>query len=214
MLTDATPPREVGPLRMDFGCEGAPILIYVGRISEEKGLALVLAAFKKLLANHNRARLVMIGDGPYMREALQIAEQLGIRHRMTCFGEIRHERLLTEQLFRLGDVFVTGSCTETFGIAPLEAMSQGVPVVGVASHGVGETVRSGLDGALAATPSVDAIAACIETVVGDPAGQRRMSHHARRRAAEFDVRRIAADLEAAYSGVVRIKRGSEVRHAA
>lgn len=113
--------------------EDKVILLYVGRISWEKNLRLLLQAYRHM--DHTRCHLVIVGQGPAFAEVEQELRQIPV----TFTGYLSGEALATA--YASADIFAFPSYTETFGQVVLEAMASGLPVVGVASEGVCDLVQ-------------------------------------------------------------------------
>ncbi|GCE18117.1 glycosyltransferase family 4 protein [Dictyobacter kobayashii] len=120
--------------------EDKTILLYVGRVSWEKNLRLLIQAYREM--DHSRCHLVIVGQGPAFNEIQQDLSQLPV----TMTGYLSGEALATA--YASADVFAFPSYTETFGQVVLEAMSSGLPVVGVRSEGVCDLVKHGQTGLL------------------------------------------------------------------
>jgi glycosyltransferase involved in cell wall biosynthesis len=127
--------------RRAFGCDAKRIVLYVGRLSYEKNLSVLVDAFKAL--DEPDARLVLIGDGP-ARESL---ERSLVGHAGAFTGYLTGEALATA--YASADVFAFPSLTETFGQVVQEAMASGLPVVGFDAEGVRDLVTNGETGLLA-----------------------------------------------------------------
>ncbi|GER87292.1 glycosyl transferase family 1 [Dictyobacter vulcani] len=113
--------------------EDKTILLYVGRVSWEKNLRLLIQAYSQM--DHSRCHLVIVGQGPAYNEIQQDLEQVPV----TFTGYLSGEELA--MAYASADVFAFPSYTETFGQVVLEAMSSGLPVVGVRSEGVCDLVQ-------------------------------------------------------------------------
>lgn len=74
---------------------------------------------------------VIVGDGPNRGDLAEYAEKLGITRNVLFLGKIPHETLLASDIYDYAKLFLTASCTETQGVTLLEAMSHGLPIVGV-----------------------------------------------------------------------------------
>lgn len=122
--------------------EDKVILLYVGRISWEKNLRLLVQAYRKM--DHTRCHLVIVGQGPAYAEVQQDLSQVPV----TFTGYLSGEELATA--YASADIFAFPSYTETFGQVVLEAMASGLPVVGVQSEGVSDLVEHGRTGLLLA----------------------------------------------------------------
>jgi glycosyltransferase involved in cell wall biosynthesis len=115
------------------GAEQPVILLYVGRISWEKNLRLLIQAYQRM--DHQRCHLVVVGNGPAFTEVQSQLQGLPV----TFTGYLTGEDLATA--YASADIFAFPSYTETFGQAVLEAMASGLPVVGLEAEGVCDLVR-------------------------------------------------------------------------
>ncbi len=109
------------------------ILLYVGRVSWEKNLHLLVQAYREM--DHSRCHLVIVGHGPAYTEIQH--ELSGVPTTFT--GYLSGEALA--QAYASADVFAFPSYTETFGQVVLEAMASGLPVVGLHAEGVRDLVQ-------------------------------------------------------------------------
>lgn len=125
-----------------FGFESKTVLLYVGRISWEKNLRLLVSAFKTM--NPEQYHLVIVGDGP--ARASIMAELEESKAGVTFTGYLKNEQLA--QAYASSDVFVFPSHSETFGQVVLEAQASGLPVVAMRAEGVKEIVDHGKSGLL------------------------------------------------------------------
>lgn len=122
------------------------VLLYVGRVSWEKNLRLLVQAYRGM--NHEHSHLVIVGDGPASAEMQQELAGLPV----TFTGYLRGEALAAA--YASADVFAFPSRTETFGQVVLEAMASGLPVVGLFSEGVCDLVTNGRTGLLVGAEQV------------------------------------------------------------
>ena len=113
-----------------------PVVLYVGRLSAEKGLAVALAALGEI-HRATGARLVVIGEG-HLRPQLERAARE--RPGMLSVLPFEPDRALLARAYASADLFLAPCPSETFGLAALEAAASGLPVVGVASAGIGRLV--------------------------------------------------------------------------
>ena len=129
-------------LRRKYGIgEQEKVLLYAGRISKEKNIPFILAAFERLAAED--VRLVLVGAGP-MADKFK-SQNLKVKS-VVATGEISYPEILSYYL--IGDVFVFSSLTETQGMVLAEAKAAGLPVVALFAGGLTGTVRNGVDGYL------------------------------------------------------------------
>lgn len=156
--------------------ENKVILVYVGRVSWEKNLRLLVQAYRNM--RHERCHLVIVGDGPARAELEQELADLPV----TFTGYLSGEALATA--YATGDVFAFPSRTETFGQVVLEAMASGLPVVGLLADGVRDLVtheRTGLllnTDALTADEQVEAYQHYLTRLIADTNARIRMGQAA------------------------------------
>lgn len=166
-----TPAKRDPGYRKELGLKGdGPLLIYAGRIDNEKRADRLLGMFRRLPPELG-AGLVMIGDGK-LRERL-IAESEGMA---VAFPGFENDRPALARALASSDVYVSAMADETFGISVLEAQACGLPVVGVASGAMPDRVPQGL-GLLGPVDDVKTMAANVEALWAD--GHEAMGRRAR-----------------------------------
>ena len=181
--------REAAPAskKQVLGCE-APVIASIGRFEPQKNHAGLLRAMHRVPDVH----LVLIGEGELRPEAERLAEQLGIRERVHFLGR----RSDVPELLRMADLYVQFSNFEGFGLAVLEAMAAGVPVVATNVPGLASVVEDA--GVLVPAGDESALAAEIEAVLRSPERHARLAAGAAQRAADFSVERTASEYAALY----------------
>ena len=118
------------------------IVLFLGRITHQKGPEYFLAAAKKVLEVMDNVKFVMAGSGDMIRRTIEMAAAMGIGHKVLFTGFLRGGDV--EKVFRMADLYVMPSVSEPFGIAPLEAMSHDVPVIISKQSGVSEVLTHAL----------------------------------------------------------------------
>jgi glycosyltransferase involved in cell wall biosynthesis len=118
------------------------IVLFLGRITMQKGPEYFLAAAKKVLEVMDNVKFVMAGSGDMIRRTIEMAASLGIGHKVLFTGFLRGGDV--EKVFKMADLYVMPSVSEPFGIAPLEAMSHDVPVIISKQSGVSEVLTHAL----------------------------------------------------------------------
>jgi glycosyltransferase involved in cell wall biosynthesis len=183
----ATLRREL--LRRSGGTEKTALLLYAGRLSKEKNLFL-LPPVLATLANHPRTdyRLVIAGDGGLTTE-LRTALEHSAPGRSLFLGHCRGEDLAA--LYHATDIFVHPNPREPFGIAPLEAMAAGLPLVAPASGGV--LTYANHENAWLAENTPTSFADVISAVHADAAFSHRKIEQARRTAEQFSWPSVTAN---------------------
>ncbi len=141
-------------------------LLYVGRLSREKNVELLLNACGMLLEEGAAVRLTIVGEGREEKRLKTIVRDKGIRDFVDFVGFVSHEKLYDLLVF--ADVLVLPSVTEVFPNVLLEAMSVGVPVIASNVGAVGELVRNGIEGLLFDSGNVCQLKEKIELVMSKP----------------------------------------------
>ena len=121
---------------MTAGASDSTLLLYVGRLSDEKQIEHIGPTLEEL----PNTRLALVGDGPARAHLERYFADLPV----TFMGYLRGERL--SQAYASADIFVFPSRLETFGLVVIEAMAAGLPVVAARVGGVGDMVREGVNG--------------------------------------------------------------------
>jgi glycosyltransferase involved in cell wall biosynthesis len=172
------PSRRSQELRVTLGIDGAFTFLYVGRLAAEKGVDVVIEAYRRAEARLPRGatRLVIAGAGPEERRLRATAPPgtvfLGFLERDTALPA----------LYASADAFAFASTTETLGLVVLEAMASGISVVATPAGGVAEHLRDGENGLAYPPNDIDACAAVMERLVTDGALSVRLRTGARRTA--------------------------------
>ncbi|THD35306.1 MAG: glycosyltransferase [Sphingomonas sp.] len=134
-----SPDKRDPVFRRELGLGGTgPLLIYAGRIDNEKRADRLIAMFKKLPADLDAA-MVMMGDGKLMARLQAEAKGLPI-----AFHGFEKDRAELARALASSDLYVSAMADETFGISVIEAQACGLPVVGVASGAMPDRVPAGL----------------------------------------------------------------------
>jgi glycosyltransferase involved in cell wall biosynthesis len=160
---------------------------HLGAFTHEKGQDVAAAAAKLLETALPRLRLILAGDGP-ARAALQGNPRV----LLPGYLEDRTE------FFAALDLFLMPSRSEGWGLAALEAMAHGVPVIASRTGGLPEIIEAGETGWLVAPDDPTALADAIMEASQDPEKSREMGRRGRERAREFSLERTAARTEAFY----------------
>jgi D-inositol-3-phosphate glycosyltransferase len=177
------------------------VVLYLGRVCEQKGTDTLLSAFRRLRSFDPTIQLLIAGPleqflgNPSVSEWPQSIAASGARY----LGRVPDERL--PGLMTLADVFVMPTRNlEMFGMAAVEAQACGTPVVASDHGGLRETV--GADTGLRFRPGdSQQLADCLMTLLGDEARRRQLASAARQRAARFAWENIVHQLDRVYHSV-------------
>lgn len=139
------------------------LLVHASNFRPVKRVLDVVRIFA-LVREKTPARLVFVGDGPELPRAFELAESLGVRRDVVFAGQ--QESM--ESLLSVADLFLLPSEFESFGLAALEALACGTPVIGTRSGGIREVVREGETGYLSAVGDTESMADRARRLLGDP----------------------------------------------
>jgi glycosyltransferase involved in cell wall biosynthesis len=153
---------------------GRVVLLYVGRVSREKGLEMLVDAFRELVDGGSSIALAVIGDGPYREE--MGASLAGYPALFT--GYLAGEQL--QRGYASADLFVFPSATDTFGNVVLEAQASGLPVIVSDEGGPRELMIDGETGVVFRAGSTSDLVAAICSLASDPQRIAAMGRNARR----------------------------------
>jgi len=124
------------------GGKNEKIVLFLGRITMQKGPEYFLAAAKKVLEIMDNVKFVMVGSGDLMHRAIEMAAWLGIGHKVLFTGFLQGQDV--QKIYKMADLYVMPSVSEPFGIAPLEALNNDVPVIISKQSGVSEVLTHAL----------------------------------------------------------------------
>ena len=181
-----------------LGLDGVPaVCLVVARLHEEKGHAVLWRALPDVLREVPGLVVLCAGDGPH-RPALEAdVRRLGLGPAVRFLGQ----RSDVPALLSLSSLVVLPSLAESFGLAALEAMSLGRPVVASRAGGLPEVVADGETGLLADVGDAAGLAAAMRALLSDPGRAHVMGEAGRRRASMFTGERMVRGYEAVYAGL-------------
>ncbi|HOA29375.1 MAG TPA: glycosyltransferase [Candidatus Cloacimonadota bacterium] len=118
---------------------GGPVILFLGRITLQKGPDYFLEMAQRVLAVHPEARFIMAGTGDMSRKLLRRSASLKLKNRFLFTGFLNRKQV--ERVLRASDIYVLPSVSEPFGISPLEAMAFGITSIISKQSGVAEVVN-------------------------------------------------------------------------
>lgn len=174
-----------------------PLLVTASRLGKEKSIGLLLDAFARIPARY-QATLLIVGGGPAIDELQTLTGRLGLGRRTIFAGLQPHRRAL--ECIAAGDIFLFASQTETQGLAVIEAMAAGVPVVAVNAGGVSDGVTHGVTGFLTEATAED-LADRTRMLLDDPARRRQFAAAGRAAAQKFSLEHVTETMIRVYDSV-------------
>jgi len=132
--------KKLGLKKDDF------VILFVGRLAQEKSIDFLIDAHAGICKKYNRAKLMIIGDGPDMKKFQKQVEKLKIADNVIFTGKVPWEEV--PKYYSIASVFATASKSETQGLTVIEAMAASIPVVCVDDESFRDVVIDGLNGFL------------------------------------------------------------------
>ena len=137
--------KEVDELRSDIGLTKKDfVLLFVGRIAKEKSIDFLINNLKDLTKKIPRLKLLIVGDGPDVKELLELTNEKKLNNSVIFTGKVPWDEV--PNYYQLCDVFVTASKSETQGLTVLEAMAASKSVVAVKDESFELVIENNQDG--------------------------------------------------------------------
>lgn len=148
-------------LRQKIGINDKLVFLYVGRVSPEKDLDILIDAYKKIYKKYkDKVALIITGEGPYLEKCKNDFPK------GTIFTGFKKGKELA-QIYASSDIFVFPSSTETFGNVVLEAMASGIPVIGADAGGVKDIIKHRINGLKFKARNVNELADSMTELIED-----------------------------------------------
>jgi len=192
---------EAEPLsREEYGFSGTDILlIYSGRLAPEKNLEFLLQAFSGVAQALDNVFLLILGSGTRKQELEEYARDIGVSKRVHFTGMIPYDKI--PGYLAMCDAFVTASVTEVHPLSVIEAMGAGLPVMGIYSPGVGDSVEDGISGFLS-TEDLPAFTAKLTRLCLDRELRQKMGESARQASTRYAIERTTQIMLEHYNKLV------------
>lgn len=120
------------------------VILFVGRIAEEKNIELLLTAMKSLVKYSNKLKLLIIGDGPDLEKYKTYTTKNNLTNNIIFTGKVPWDKI--NEYYTIADIFTTASHSETQGLTVIEAMAASLPVVCIDDESFTDTVIHNLNG--------------------------------------------------------------------
>ncbi|MGN7781183.1 glycosyltransferase family 4 protein [Mycolicibacterium sp. 22603] len=189
--------------------DGAPELLFFGRLEYEKGVHDAIAALPRIRRTHPGTTLTIAGDGTQLDFLSAQARKHKVLKATKFIGRVDHEGLVG--LLHKADVAVLPSHYEPFGIVALEAAATGTPLVTSNIGGLGEAVIDGVTGVSCPPRDVAALADAVRRVLDDPTAAQQRALAARDRLGDFSWPTVADHTAQVYLAAKRGERQPQPR---
>jgi glycosyltransferase involved in cell wall biosynthesis len=167
------------------------VLVCAARLSEEKGIDILLLAISQLLLRNLSCRCIIVGDGYLREKLLEQVRALGLSNHVFMQGFQKD----VKPYLLAGDTFVLTSHREGLPLAVLEAMACGLPCVVTNVGGNAEAVTHNINGLVVNAGSVDEVVEAISYLLTHPKERAQMSQRARSKAERFDLEASMMDIK-------------------
>lgn len=179
--------------------ETQKIVTHISNFRKVKRIPDVIKIFNEI-QKKMPAKLMMVGDGPEKAPAEELCEQLGISDKVIFFGN-SHE---INKILCFSDLFLLPSETESFGLAALEAMASGVPVISSNTGGLPEVNKDGFSGYLGNVGDVEYMAEKAISILSDDKVLLEFKENALKVAQEFDIQNVMPMYERVYRKALKM----------
>lgn len=174
------------------------VITHISNFRKVKRIDDVIKIFAEIL-KHKPAKLVMAGDGPEREMAEVLCQELGIQQKVIFLGNY----LNISEILCFSDLFLLPSQTESFGLAALEAMALGVPVISSNAGGLPEVNIEGVTGFLSDVGDVSAMVKNALKILETPETLKSFKQNAKNQAQRFDENKIIPIYEELYNEVIK-----------
>ncbi|MDC0106515.1 N-acetyl-alpha-D-glucosaminyl L-malate synthase BshA [bacterium] len=169
------------------------VITHVSNFRPVKRIADVIEIFYKI-QKELPAKLMMVGEGPERKEAEQLCETYKIEDKVVFLGNSSE----VDKILCFSDLFLLPSQTESFGLAALEAMASGVPIISSNSGGIPEVNIEGVSGFLSPVGAIDEMAQNAIKILKDDTTLNTFKKGAQATSTKFDIHKIVPFYEAIY----------------
>jgi len=184
--------------RSVMASEGERIITHISNFRKVKRIPDIIKIFNKI-QKKLPAKLMMVGDGPEKEKAERLCAELGITDKVIFFGNSNE----IDKILSYSDLFLLPSETESFGLAALEAMAWGVPVISSNSGGLPEVNFDGISGYLSDVGNVKEMAENAVRILKEDAVLAQFKINALETARQFDIANILPLYEELYEKAIR-----------
>ena len=195
--TMAFPHRD--EMHQEYAPNGEKILVHISNFRPVKRVLDVVEIYARI-REELPSKLIMVGDGPDRSKAEQMCRDKGICEDVLFLGNVKNPL----EALSVADLFILPSESESFGLAALEAMACGVPVISTNTGGLPEVNRHGVTGMMSNVGDVEDMAKNTRYLLSDDVRLERFRVKARERALEFSIDKILPQYENLYNSVLTL----------
>ncbi len=178
-------------------------VLFIGRVEKYKGLHYLINSIKLVRATIPSIKLIIIGDGSYLKKCKKLSEKLKLQDNVIFRGKLDHALLNLE--YKKSSIFVLPSYTssETFGIVLLESLACKTPVITTDIVGIASDIKKNNCGIVIKTKDSQALSDAIIKILNNPKLARKMGENGRKLVEKkYTWEKISKNVEKLYAGVV------------
>lgn len=180
---------------------GEKVILHASNFRKVKRIADVIYTFNKI-QKAIPSKLLLVGDGPERHMAEELCRELGIFEETRFVGKQQD----MEDIYAIADLFLLPSEYESFGLAALEAMAAGTPVVATNAGGIPEIITHNKNGFLSDIGDVENMSQHAISLLGNNHMLETFGTAARKQAETFDIHNVVPQYESLYKKVLKSNR--------
>jgi len=190
--------KQLDDIREELGIKpDDKVLLNIGRIEKEKSIDGLLTSLQNYLLSHPNVKLVFVGDGTARRDLEKLAADLGVDKQVIFTGLRPWDKI--NLYYRIGDVFVGASISETQGLTYTEAMASGLPVIAKEDRCLDDVLTHGENGYL--FTDTESLVWAIDKLLADDEMRKNFAEKAVASSAKFSSRAYAENVLALYGSL-------------
>jgi len=184
-------------IRNKYSPNGEKIITHISNFRPVKRIPDIVNAFKKII-EFQPATLLLIGDGPERDNVERMCRELGVCEHIHFLGSIKYP----QDVLQISDLFMLPSETESFGLAALEAMASGVPVIASNTGGLPEVVENGVGGLLHEVGDVEEMVKNAQRIFNDSANFKKQASE---RAKGYSIDQVLSQYIELYDSLLSVQ---------
>ncbi len=168
-------------------------ITYIGALVRQKGVDILLKAFKRVKERQPDSKLIIVGDGKERKNLENMTSTLGLR-------EVEFKGFIEDldEIYRETSVLVQPSREEGFGLTLLEAMNHCVPIVASRVGGIKEIIENGYNGVLVKKEDSEELSKTIITVLEDEELRSKLTDNGKESIKKFSWEKMAGEIDIIY----------------
>ncbi|KKQ24440.1 MAG: HAD-superfamily hydrolase, subfamily IIB [Candidatus Roizmanbacteria bacterium GW2011_GWC2_37_13] len=185
------------PIKNHFG----QYFLYVGRLSKEKNISLLITSFKKFSLFDQKTKLLIIGEGPEKNDLKKLVINFHLNNRVLFLGSITHDTLMESNYYSNALAFISASTSETQGLSILEACSFKLPIIAVKARAVTELFNN--NGILCQPNNIGELADALKVMTSNENLRSKFSYQSLEIAKKHSLNTTIKELENIYMSLIK-----------